>query len=104
VRGLSQPTVQAERDTSSAAGALGQIFFQRAILRWLAAGAFKPGQIVGVLHALQEFFIILDGDDYGDGFALACYDFGFWHGPFHVANIHKRNELSKREDKEKGGQ
>ena len=56
-------------------------------MKWLAPGALEPGHILGVLHALQEFFIVLDGDDYGDGFAVARHDFGFSQCRFHVAGL-----------------
>ena len=104
MRGPSRPPVQAARDTLSAAGALGQIFFQRAVMQWLAAGAFEPGHIPGVLHALQQFLIIPYGDDHRDGLAFARYDFRFWHGRFHIPNIQGLKELRKRQATEKEGQ
>jgi len=87
VRGLSPPRVQAGRDTWSLARALGQVVFQRTVVQRLAAGAFKPGHVIGVLHALQKFCVLLDGDDYRNGFAVARYDFGFWQCCFHVPRL-----------------
>jgi len=104
VTGLSRPPFQAGRDTLLSAVALGQVLFQWAVMQWLAAGAFEPGHIPGVLHALQEFFIIPNGDDHRNGLAFARYDFGFWHGRFHVPNIHGRKELRKRQATNKGSQ
>ena len=43
----------------------------------LAAGPLEPSHITSVLHALQEFFVVLDGNDDRDGFAFARHDFGF---------------------------
>ena len=40
-------------------------------------GRVKPGHVLGVLQSLQEFFIVLDGDDDRNGFAAARHDFGF---------------------------
>ena len=104
MRGLSPPPVQAGRDTWSLLGALCQVFLHRAVMQWLAAGAFEPCHISSILRALQEFFIIPNGDDHRNGLAFARYDFGFWHGRFHVPNIHGRKELRKRQGTKKGGQ
>jgi hypothetical protein len=101
--GLSLPRVQAGRDTWSLSAAFGEVVFQRAIMQWLAAGAFKPGHILGVLHALQKFFVLLYWNDHRNGFALARYNFGFRHGRFHIPNMHRRKELSKPQSANKGG-
>jgi len=79
----SLPRVQAGRDTWLLGGAFGEIVIQRGIMKRLPAGAFEPGHVLGVFYSLQKFFILLDGYDDGDGFALACHDFEFWHGCFH---------------------
>ena len=49
----------------------------------VAAGVLGPGHVVRILHALQKFFVVLDGDDAGGGFALARRDFGFGSGCFY---------------------
>jgi hypothetical protein len=41
--------------------ALGEVFLQRAVVEWLATRALEPSHIIGVLHALQEFFVVLNG-------------------------------------------
>jgi hypothetical protein len=77
VKGLSLPRVQAGRDTWSLVAALGEIIFQRTVMQWLAAGAFEPCHILGIFHPLQEFLIVLNGNDHGNGFAFARDDFRF---------------------------
>jgi len=59
----------------------------------LAAGALEPGHVVSVFHALQEFFVILDGDDDGDGFAFARHDFGSGKAAF-MAVIYQPDGLT----------
>jgi hypothetical protein len=76
-RGLSQQRVRARRDTWLLAVPFGKVVLQRAVVERLGAGALERGHIIRVLHALQEFFVVLDWDDDGDGFAFAHRDFGF---------------------------
>ena len=66
---------------------LGEEGLKRAVVERLAAGVLEPGRVVRVLHALQEFFVVLDGDDDGDRFAFARHDFGFGQYRFHVNKI-----------------
>ena len=68
----------------SLAVAFGEVVLQRAVVERLAAGALEPGHIVSVLHTLQQFFVVLDGDDDGNGFAFARHDFGFGRRCFHA--------------------
>ena len=53
------------------------------IMKRLAAGALEPSHIGSVLHALQEFFVVLDGNDDGDRSAFARHDFGLRQCCFH---------------------
>ena len=78
---------QAGRDTWSLAFAFGEIISQRTIVLRLLAGAFEPRHVISVLYALQEFFIVLDGDDDGDGLAFARDDFRFGQRCFHGGNL-----------------
>ena len=73
--------------TWSLAGALGQVIFQRTVMQRLAAGAFERGDILRVLHALQEFLVIFDGDDHRDGFPVARHNFRFRQCRFHVSTL-----------------
>src|SRR6058998_3364787 len=66
---------------------LGEVILQWTVVKRLAAGALEPGNIVGVLHALQKFLVVLDGDDDGDGFAFARDDFRFGQRCFHGGNL-----------------
>src|SRR5438876_7922990 len=79
--------VQAGRDTWSLAAALGEVILQRTVVKRLAAGALEPGNIVGVLHALQKFLVVLDGDDDGDGFAFARDAFRFGQCCLHGGSL-----------------
>src|SRR4029077_9436454 len=86
-RGLSPQRVQAGRDTWSLAFALGEVIFQWAIVQRLLAGALEPGHVIDVFHALQEFFVVLDWDNDGDGFAFARHDFRFGPRCFHTSKL-----------------
>jgi len=41
--------------------ALGEIIRQRTVVQRLLAGALEPCHVIGILHALQQFFVVLDG-------------------------------------------
>ena len=53
----------------------------------LLAGASEPRHVVGIFHAFQEFFIVLDGNDDGDGLAFARDDFRFGQCCFYGGNL-----------------
>jgi len=52
-----------------------------------AAGALQPGRVLDILSALQQFFVVLDRDDDGNGFALARHDLGLGRTCFHAASL-----------------
>jgi len=66
---------------------LGEVVLQGAVVERLATGLLEPSHVVHILDALQKLFIVLDGDDDGDGLAFASHDFGFGHCCFHGDNL-----------------
>lgn len=61
----------------SLAATPGEVIFQRSVVKRLAPRAIEPGEIASVFQPLQKFFVILDRDDDGNGFAFARHDFRF---------------------------
>src|SRR6266404_2398875 len=68
---------------NSYAVALGKILFERAIVLLLAAGTLKPGNVLRIFCSLQQFLVILDWNNNGDGLAVPSNDFRFVSGRFH---------------------
>ena len=56
-------------------------------MKRLETGALEPRNILAVFQTLKEFFVVLDGDDDGDGFALARHNFGFGQCYFQGDNL-----------------
>lgn len=59
--------------------AFGEIILKRTIVELLLAGTFQPGNIFSILNALKKFFVVLDWNNDGNGFAFARHDLEFWH-------------------------
>lgn len=59
------------------ATASGQIIFEWAILLRLFAEAFQPGHVGGIFRAIQQFLVVGNSQDDGNGFAVACDNFRF---------------------------
>jgi len=64
-------------------------------MEWLAAGALERGGILGVFRALQQFLVVLDGDDDGDGFSFPCHDLRFSQRGLHGGRVWPRERICK---------
>ena len=59
----------------------------------LAARACEPSGVFGVFDTFQQFLVIPNGEDYGNRFALAGDDFGFWDRCLDVMKV-SENRIS----------
>jgi hypothetical protein len=58
-------------------GEIGQHVCKRTVMKRFAAGIFQPSHILGILQALHDLQILLDGQDDRNGLAAPCDHFGF---------------------------
>lgn len=59
------------------AAAFGKVIFQRSVMLRFGARPLEPGKIGSIFRALQQFLVVLDGQNDGNEFAPTSHHFRF---------------------------